>query len=138
RALRAGGGALAALIVAVLVLGVVAVGVAIVLLRLFLDLAEIEVEILDELPGELAVGVLIADVTAELEEIAADLAFKERPPHLDDALRRGWRRGARQRLARQEPHRLGERRIVAIAHMLVALAAIALVEHRRQIVGDAR
>jgi len=77
-------------------------------------------------------------VPAELEKIAADLAFEEGPPHLDDALCRGGRRRACQCFARQEAHRLGECRVVAVAHMLIALPAVALVKHCREIVGQAR
>ncbi len=73
----------------------------------------------------------------ELMQVAADAALEERAPHGDDALRGGRRRRTGERFPRQQAHRLGQRHVVALADMLVALAAIALVEHGREIGGDA-
>ena len=69
----------------------------------------------------------------ELDEVAADAALEEGPPGVDHLARRARRRRAGERLARQEPDRLGERHVVALGHVLVALAAIALLEHGREV-----
>ncbi len=60
------------------------------------------------------------------------------PPQIDDVPRRGRRRLVGQGLAGQEPHRLGHRAFGALGDALEALAAILLVEHRRQIVRRPR
>src|SRR5713226_3412574 len=137
RALRARGRALAAVALALALIGVLAFALGIVGLGVLLGLAEIEVEIVDEPAHGLGVGILVADMARELMQVAADAALQERSPHGDDALRGGRRRRAGERFARQQAHRLGQRHVVALAEMLVALAAIALVEHGGEIGGAA-
>ncbi len=137
RALRAGGGAFAAIALALALIAVVAFAVAVVALGILLGLAEIEVEIVNELARDLGVGFLVGDVAVELDQVAADLALEERPPHLDHALRRRRHARAGERLARQQPHRLGQGRVVALGEVLIALPAVALIEHGGEVAGDA-
>ncbi len=135
RRLRARCGAVAALGLAFAVLRLVAFAVSFVAVVGILAVAE--VEILDEAAHDAGIGVLVEHVAAELGEILADAAFEIGPPCLDDALRGARRRLAGELLAGEEADRLGERHVAALGHPLVALAAIALVEHGGQVARDA-
>src|SRR6516165_5005734 len=57
-------------------------------LRLVVGLAELEIEIPQQLAGRPRVGVLIEDCAIELAEILADAAFQPRTPEIDDTPRR--------------------------------------------------
>ncbi len=129
--------ALAAFALAFGVVAVLAFAVGLVAFAALLGLAEIEIEIVDELARGFGIGVLIVDEAVQLGKIAADTAFEERPPGLDHLARGRRRRRAGERLARQEPDRFGERHVVALDHVLVALAAIALLEHGGEVGGNA-
>ena len=98
----------------------------------FVELAEIEVEILDQPAGRPRIGVLVEDRAVELAEIPGDPRFEPAAATDRRRARRGRRRLAGQRLAGQQAHRLGHRAVGALGDALEALAAIVLVEHRRR------
>src|SRR5581483_4506271 len=121
-----------------LVFAVALVALLLLVVRLGLvDLPEVEVHVLDHLAGDPGVGILVGDRAVEFAQIARDLAFEPRAPQIDDAPRRGRRRLAGQCLAGQETDRLGHRAFGAFADTLEALPAVLLVEHRRDVGGDA-
>src|SRR4029077_13399514 len=89
RRLRAGGGAFAAV---ALVFAVGLVALALLVVGRIVELAEIEVEILDQPAGGAGIGVLVGNRPVELPEVAGDLALEPRPPKIDDLARRSRRR----------------------------------------------
>ncbi len=132
RGLRAGGRTLAFALV--FAFGLFAL-LLLVALRL-LGLAEVDVEILQHAAGGPRIFVLIEDGSVELAQIPRDPRLQPGAPQIDDAPRRRRRRLVGQRLAGQEPHRLGHRAFGALGNPLEALAAILLVEHRGEVGGD--
>ena len=131
--LRSGGSLALALVFAVAFLA----ALLLVAFRLVVDLAEVEVEILQQSAGRPRIGVLVEDRAVELAEILADAALDPRPPEIDDAPRRGRRPLPGQSLAGQQAHRLGHRAVGALGDPFKALPAILLVEHRREVGRDA-
>jgi len=77
------------------------------------------------------------DAALELDDLLADAAFEVGPPAVDDALGDARRRLAGELLAGQQANRLGESDVAALAHPLVALAAVTLDQRRGQVAGDA-
>src|SRR5579883_3207379 len=136
RALRARDRALAGLVLALGVPGLLAFAFLVVALAGGLGIAQVEIEILDQLARGLAVGVLILDHPVQIANVTADLAFEEGPPQIDQPLGSGRRRRTRQLLAGQEPDRLCERAVAPLGEAVVALAAVPLVQHGREIGGD--
>src|SRR5260221_5219526 len=135
RRLGAGRGALAALGLPLAVLRLVALALGFVAVLAILAVAE--VEILDQPPRHPPVGFLVAGVASKIGDVLADAGLEIGPPRIADLARGGGRRLAGDLLARQQADRLRERHVAALRHPLVALPAIALVEHRREVVGDA-
>src|SRR5262249_24872385 len=119
-----------------LVLAVGLVALALLVVGRIVELAEIEVEILDQPAGGAGIGVLVADRPVELAEIAGDLAFEPGAPEIDDLARRGRRRPLGQGLPAHQAPRFGHGPFGALGAPLETLAAVLLVEQRRQIGGD--
>ena len=86
--------------------------------------------------GEIA---LALDVPQEAVEIAAGALFDEVAPQVDDPGRCGRRLEARQALAHHQRDGVLQWRIGAIGDLFVLAAAmIAVLQHRREVRGDAR
>lgn len=136
--LRAGDRALRALGLRLGLLVLLAFRVRVVGIARLGRLAEIDVEILDQLARGAGVGILILEEPLQLVEILADARFEPGPPLLHNRLGGTRRRGAGELLAREKADRLGEGDVRALADALVALAAIALVEHRLEVLRHAR
>ncbi len=137
RALGARHRAVAGLALALGVGAVVALAFLLVALAGGVGLAEIEIEILDQLARHLGVAVLVGDVAVELQDVAADPALEPGTPELDQLRRGGRRRRAGELLAGQEPHGFRERALAALGETVIALAAVARLQHGGEIAGDA-
>src|SRR5579862_6913073 len=94
RRLRAGGGAFAAI---GLVLAVGLVALALLIVGRLVELAEIEVEVLDQPARRAGVGILVLGNLVELAEVLGDLVLQPWPPQIDEFSRSGRRRFAGER-----------------------------------------
>src|SRR5258707_470785 len=111
------------------------VAFAVGLVAVFGILAVGEIEVLDQPPRYPSISLLVAHRAFELDDVLADTALQIGAPAVDDFAGGTRRRLAGELLARQQADRFGQRHIAALGHPLIALPAIALVEHRREIVG---
>ena len=83
-------------------------------------------------------GALIVDLAVELIEVGAGLRIDLVAPQIDELLRGGRRRLAREALAHHERDRVLERRIGAVGDVLIFGAAmIAVLQHGGEVRGDA-
>lgn len=117
-----------AFLLIVLVLVFVGLGVAIIAK---LECVEHVVDHVTEL------GLVVGEVF-ELIEPRPKLVFEHRPPQVDQFLGRRGRRETRQPLAHQHSQRIRQRRIRAVGDLVELAAMEMIVEHRREVLGDAR
>ncbi len=80
---------------------------------------------------------LVLDQVFQPVEIAAGAVLDQRPPQIDKLFRRRRRRQAGELFAHQHRQRILDRRIGACADLIEFAAVIAVVEHGRDVAGDA-
>ena len=115
----------------------VAFALGLLLGRIRLLDAEIDVEIGEQLAYRLGVGPLVAHQLDEVRQVLSHLVVDRRPPQLHQPARAGRRRRAGHRLAGQEPHGGGKLARLALGQALIAALAALLVQRRRQVLGHA-
>ena len=123
-------------VLALLVLAALLVVVVAVLLVLVAAIVA-HVEGIEEVVDDVAELALVFDRVLEPVEVAPGAALDPAPPQLDEAPRRRRRRLAGQALAHQHRHRFLDRGIGAIGDFVELAAVELVVEHRREILGDA-
>ena len=135
-ALRIGGiGRLA--VVAGFVLLVLLVALFAFLLVGFAAAVFAHVEIVEQIVHHVAEPALIEQHALQTIEIAPGAILDQRPPQIDELSRGGRRRFAGKPFAHQHGERIFDRRIGAIGDLVELAAMETIVEHRREIAGDA-